>query len=58
MREHDYRAIIHMLKCAANTHYARRAIRRFKELNGIGQEVKDFFLNTCMIKTSITVSNR
>lgn len=38
------RAMIHMLKNAANTHYARRAIRRFKELNGIGQEVKDFSL--------------
>lgn len=40
------RAMIHMLKCAANTHYARLAIHRFKELNGNEQEVKDFFLKS------------
>ena len=41
------RAMIHMLKCAANTHYTRLTKRKFKELNLKSlQEVKDFFIKS------------
>lgn len=47
MREHDYRAIIHMLKCAVNTHYIRLTKRKIKELNlKDSQEFKDFFIKS------------
>lgn len=45
-RAESIRAMIHILKNAAKTHYARLAIHRFKELNGNEQEVKDFFLKS------------
>lgn len=41
------RAIIHMLKCAVNTHYIRLTKRKIKELNPKdSQEFKDFFIKS------------
>lgn len=41
------RAMIHMLKCAVNTHYTRLTKRKIKELNlKDSQEFKDFFIKS------------
>ena len=46
-RAESIRAMIHMLKCAANTHYTRLTKRKIKELNlKDSQEVKDFFIKS------------